>query len=544
MNGVITATILSDGNEMDSEYHLMSIDIIKAVNKIPSAQLILLDGDAAKQEFKISDTEFFKPGKELEIKLRYEDNAKEEATVFKGIILRHSLQADQNRSLLTIESKDAAFKLIPKRKSAVFRDMTDKDIIEKIVQSAGLQIESVATTQPQHKEMVQFGCTDWDFIVSRADVNGHWVLVDDGKVTVIEPNLQGAAEHKFEYGISEIYDFEMEADSRFQYESVESTAWDVKNQDLFQAKTAPEFSLSQGNLNPGELAQAIDADTCQLLFSGQLDEQEVEAWAKAKMVKSRLSLLKGRLTVPGLAKIKLGDIIEVAGIGKRFNGKTLVTAIRHQVTLGGWQTNIQFGLSADWFSQNEDIIEPPVAGLIPAINGLQIGVVDKYEDDPDKQFRVKVKVPSIETDGVIWARLASLDAGNERGIFFRPEEGDEVILGFVNDDPRQAVILGAMHSEKNELPSGLEVNQENYRKGIVTKESLQIIFDDEDKFIEISTPNGNLLRLSDQDKGIYLEDENGNTITIDDKGFKIKSDQDIIIEGKTVTIKGSKVDVN
>jgi len=522
----------------------MSIDIIKAVNKIPLAQLILLDGDAAKQEFKISDTEFFKLGKELEIKLRYEDNAKDEATVFKGIILRHSVQADQNRSLLTIESKDAAFKLIPKRKSAVFRDMTDKDIIEKIIQSAGLQIESVATNQPQHKEMVQFGCTDWDFIVSRADVNGHWVLVDDGKVTVVEPNLQGAAQHKFEYGISEIYDFEMEADSRFQYESVESTAWDVKSQDLFQPKTAPDFSLSQGNLNPGELAQSIDADTCKLMFSGQLDEQEVEAWAKAKMVKSRLSLLKGRLTVPGLAKIKLGDIIEVAGIGKRFNGKTLVTAIRHQVTLGGWQTNIQFGLSADWFSQNEDIIEPPVAGLIPAINGLQIGVVDKYEDDPDKQFRVKVKVPSIETDGIIWARLASLDAGNERGIFFRPEEGDEVILGFVNDDPRQAVILGAMHSEKNELPSGLEVNQENYRKGIVTKESLQIILDDEDKFIEISTSNGNLLRLSEQDKGIYLEDENGNTITMDDKGFKIKSDQDILIEGKTVTIKGSKVDVN
>ena len=145
---MITATILSDGSKIDPEYHLLSIDIIKAVNKISLAQLILLDGDAAKQEFKISDTEFFKPGKELEIKLRYEDNAKDEATVFKGIILRHSVQADQNRSLLTIESKDAAFKLIPKRKSAVFRDMTDKDIIEKIIQSAGLQIESVATLLP------------------------------------------------------------------------------------------------------------------------------------------------------------------------------------------------------------------------------------------------------------------------------------------------------------------------------------------------------------------------------------------------------------
>jgi len=544
MSGVITATIFSDGNKIDPEYHIMSIDVIKEVNKIPRAQLILLDGDAPKQEFAISDTEFFKPGKEIEIKLRYERDSKNEATVFKGIVVRHGVQADQNRSRLRIDLKDTAIKLITKRKSAVFRDMTDKEIVEKIIQSGGLQVESVAETQPKHKEMVQFYCSDWDFILSRADVNGLWVLVDDGKITVEEPNLEGSPQHKFEYGISEIYQLEMEADIHQQYEKVESTAWDVKNQDLLEPQTAQEFSLAQGNLMASELARAIGADNCQLVFSGQLDEEETKAWANAKMTKSRLSMLKGRFQVAGFADIKPGDIMEIAGVSKRFNGKTLVTAIHHQVSLQRWETNVQFGLSADWFSQNEDIIDVPAAGLVPAINGLQIGVVDKYEDDPDKQFRVKVRIPSIETDGIVWARLASIDSGKERGIFFRPEEGDEVIIGFVNDDPRQAVILGAMHSEKNELPQGLEVTEENYKKGIVTRESLQIVFDDEHKLIEISTPNGNLLRLSDKDKGMYLEDENGNTIKIDDKGFHIKSSQDIVIEGKNITIKGSKVDVN
>ncbi|NES83219.1 MAG: Rhs element Vgr protein, partial [Moorea sp. SIO2B7] len=73
MSGVVTATILSDtGEVMNPEYNLMSIDIIKEVNKIPIAQIILLDGEAAKQEFPISNTEFFKPGQEIEIKLRYE----------------------------------------------------------------------------------------------------------------------------------------------------------------------------------------------------------------------------------------------------------------------------------------------------------------------------------------------------------------------------------------------------------------------------------------------------------------------------------------
>jgi uncharacterized protein involved in type VI secretion and phage assembly len=169
--------------------------------------------------------------------------------------------------------------------------------------------------------------------------------------------------------------------------------------------------------------------------------------------------------------------------------------------------------------------------------------VDKFEQDPDKQFRVKVRIPSIETDGVVWARLASVESGNKRGIFFRPEPGDEVILGFINDDPRQAIILGAVHSEKNALPPDFKVTQENYKKGMVTKEGLKIIFDDKTKSIEIRTAKGNIIKLSEQDKGIELVDENGNTMTMNDQGVQIKSSKDIEIEGKNITIKGSKVDV-
>ena len=545
MKGVVTATILSDGSKMKPEYNVMSIDIIKEVNKIPIAQIILLDGDAAKQEFAISDTDFFKPGKKVEIKLRYEGEPQKEATVFKGIIVRHCVQADRSGSFLTIDLKDAAYKLTTQRKSAVFREMTDKEIIDKIITTGGLEVTSIAATKPKHKEMVQYYCTDWDFILSRADVNGLWVLVDDGKITVVEPNLGESGKHTFTYGISEIYEFEMEADIRHQYKEVESTAWDVKTQELLQSQKAKDFDLKQGDLKGEELATTIGAEKYQLVSSGQLDDQELQAWADAKLLKSRLSLLKGRLKVPGFADIKPGDVMEVAGISERFNGKTLVTAIRHQVNEQGWQTDVQFGLSAEFFAQqNQKIIDTPAVGLVPAINGLQIGIVDQYEEDSEKQFRVKVKIPSIETDGIVWARLASVEAGNQRGIFFRPETGDEVILGFINDDPRQAIILGAVHSETNALPTGFEVTEENYKKGIVTKEGLKIIFDDENKLIEISTPKGNMLQLSEQDKGIKMEDENGNRITMDDRGIQIKSSKDIVMEGKNITIKGDKVDVN
>ncbi len=545
MSGVVTVTILNDGSIMNPEYNVMSIDIIKEVNKIPIAQIILLDGDATKREFAISNTDFFQPGNNIEIKLRYEGERQNEATVFAGIVVRHSLQADQYGSLLTVDLKDAAFKLTHQRKSAVFREMTDNEIINKIIEPWGLEITSIAATKPKHKEMVQYYCTDWDFIVSRADVNGHWVLADDGKITVQEPNLNGLPKNSFEYGISDIYEFEMSADIRHQYATVESTAWDVKTQSISPLQKAKAFSLSQGNLKAEELAKTIGADNYQLIYSGQLNDEETQIWADAKLRKSRFSMLNGRLKVPGFADIKPGQLMEIAGISKRFNGKTLVTAIRHQVNEQGWQTDIQFGLSADFFAQqNHNIVDIPAAGLVPAIHGLQIGIVENYEDDRQQQFRVKVRIPSIEKDGIIWARLASVDAGNERGIFFRPELGDEVILGFINDDPRQAIILGAVHSEKNALPPDFTVTQENNKKGIVTKKSLKILFDDEKKLIEISTPNGNSFKLSEEAQGINLVDENGNTMTMNAQGLKLESPEDITIQGKNIIIKGTEIHIN
>ncbi|WP_099069116.1 type VI secretion system tip protein VgrG [Nostoc linckia] len=545
MSGVVTVTILNDGSIMNPEYNVMSIDIIKEVNKIPIAQIILLDGDATKREFAISNTDFFQPGNNIEIKLRYEGERQNEATVFAGIVVRHSLQADQYGSLLTVDLKDAAFKLTHQRKSAVFREMTDNEIINKIIEPWGLEITSIAATKPKHKEMVQYYCTDWDFIVSRADVNGHWVLADDGKITIQEPNLNGLPKNSFEYGISDIYEFEMSADIRHQYAAVESTAWDVKTQSISPLQKAKAFSLSQGNLKAEELAKTIGADNYQLIYSGQLNEEETQIWADAKLRKSRFSMLNGRLKVPGFADIKPGQLMEIAGISKRFNGKTLVTAIRHQVNEQGWQTDIQFGLSADFFAQqNHNIVDLPAAGLVPAIHGLQIGIVENYEDDRQQQFRVKVRIPSIEKDGIIWARLASVDAGNERGIFFRPELGDEVILGFINDDPRQAIILGAVHSEKNALPPDFTVTQENNKKGIVTKKSLKILFDDEKKLIEISTPNGNSLKLSEEAQGINLVDENGNTMTMNAQGLKLESPEDITLQGKNIIIKGTEIHIN
>ena len=113
---VVTATILSEQKQIDEVYQLLAIDIRREVNRIPYASLVLVDGDAAKREFALSNDQVFEPGKEIEIVLRYEAET-EDVTLFKGRVITHGVEASARGSLLRVEIKDAAVELTQARKS-------------------------------------------------------------------------------------------------------------------------------------------------------------------------------------------------------------------------------------------------------------------------------------------------------------------------------------------------------------------------------------------------------------------------------------------
>src|SRR5262249_39053829 len=156
---------------------------------------------------------------------------------------------------------------------------------------------------------------------------------------------------------------------------------------------------------------------------------------------------------------------------------------------GNWETDVQFGLSPDIFAQTYDLRPLPASGLLPSVPGLQIGIVTALENDPDGEDRIKCRLPLVSTseDGV-WARLATLDAGKNRGTYFRPEIGDEVIVRFLGDDPCFPVILGQSNSSAN--PSPVAAKDANDLKGYVSREKLKLSFDDDKKIIGLESPAG------------------------------------------------------
>lgn len=557
---VVTATIKSKGKALKPIYRLVSIDINREVNRIPYAHLVLIDGNAATRKFALSDESFFEPGNEVDILLRYEGGKKAATRVFKGLVIRHGLESDGVDSVLRIELKDAAHTMTVAPKSAVHKG-ADSAIIKKLIEAAHLKAVLKGSTKPTFPELVQYYCTDWDFMLSRADAQNLLVTVHDRTVSLLPPEIKGKTKHKFEYGISPMYSFELEADAGNQYGKVSSLAWDEKKNAMSRAGKARAYSLSQGNISAANVAKKVGSKELLLKSPVPLHPEEANSWASSRMARSRLSLLRGSISVPGFADIELLDVMELVGLGARFKGKTLVTGFRHQVDENGWQTHIQFGLPAEPYARTPDILDAPAAGLLPAVHGLQLGIVEAFKEDPDKQFRVRIKLPGVDpSKGLVWARLAMPDAGNTRGHLFLPEKGDEVVIGFFNDDPRQAVILGALYSSTNKPPKGWEKwTKDNAHKGIVTKGGIQIAINDKDKSLTLLTSEKQSIILNEKKKTVVVLDVNKNKITLSDKGIAIevadklaiKAKGDIEIKGKNiklnasanVEIKGSKVDI-
>ncbi|MBD2604437.1 type VI secretion system tip protein VgrG [Scytonema hofmannii FACHB-248] len=523
---VATFKLLSDGKDITNIYEVLSLTVTQEVNRVPTARVVLQDGEAAEETFAASEGNDLIPGKELEIALGYDGHNK---TIFKGLIVKHSLKVGANGdSRLILECKDAVTKLTIGRHSRYFNEVTDSDAIAQIISSYSGISQDVESTKGKHPQIVQYYATDWDFILSRSQMNGQIVLAESGKLKIKAPSTSGSPLVTLTYGVN-LLEFEAEMDARSQYKAVNAKAWSYTDQALVEVEGSEPTVNKQGNLSGENLANAIALKAWELHHSGRVQEPELKAWADAQLLKSRLAKIQGRVKTIGYPDAKPDTLIELKGVGKRFNGLAYVSGIRHELNGGAWYTHMQLGLAPQWFYQETDIVDRPASGLLPGVNGLQIGVVVQLQDDPNGEDRILVKVPTIDfqSDG-IWSRIATLDAGNNRGSFFRPEIGDEVILGFLNDDPRDPIVLGMLNSSAK--PAPLKAFDVNHHKGFFTRSQMKVSFDDEKKIITLETPGGNKMIISDEDKGIALKDQNGNTITMNDRGITMKSPKDITLE--------------
>ncbi|MBL1179240.1 type VI secretion system tip protein VgrG [Pantanalinema sp. GBBB05] len=520
-------TVKVDGTAIEREHQLLAVYIIKAANKIASAKLVYLDGAAASSDFPLSNTDRFIPGQAVEILAGAGDAP---ISLFQGIVVRQSLKIrDHTAPQLVVECRHAAVKLTVARNSAYFFDQTDSEMMETLLERGNIPAE-IEDTTVRYQQQVQYDATDWDFLLTRAEANGKLVFTNDDRVTVKAPALAGSPVCTLQFGAT-ILELDAAIEARHQYSAVTSFTWDASQQRLLDKAAEDVQFTPPGNLSREDLANVVGLNHYPLRHIA-LQADEAQTWANAQWLKSALGQVSGRIKCEGISTIHPGDTISLSGVGDRYSGKVYVTGVRQDFDLvQGWKTHIQFGSVENWFAADPSISAPKAAALLPGMNGLQIGIVTSNED-PDGEYRVRVRMPLVN-DGEegTWARIATLDAGKERGTFFRPEIGDEVILGCLNDDPRQAVILGMVHSSAN--PAPVEASDANPEKLFQSRSKLKLYFNDEKKVMQLATPAGNKMILSEDEQAIVLQDQHNNKIVMNQDGITIESSQAIGLKAGT-----------
>lgn len=534
--GVMTVTVKVNGSAIPGAYPVYAVQIEQAINRVAAATVTLLDGSPSMETFAISASATFVPGNEISIEAGYDSN---NTVVFTGIITKQTIRASARLGpMLEVECKDKAIKMVVGRQNGAWSNTSDSIVISDLIGKAGLSAEVDATTITL-PELVQYYVSNWDFMLARAEVNGMVVATLNNKVSVFDPTRETTAVATLTYG-QDLFSLEAEMNAVTQLEQVKASAWDYQNQALATA-TAANNLAGPGNISSKTLAGVIGLADFNLQTGADPAADQLAGWARAQMLKSEMAKIIGTASAQGSALFVPGKYITLAGVGARFDGDHFIASVRHRLADGNWISDIGFGMSPLWFVQQHEIEAPPAAGLLPGIGGVFNATVLKIDADPDAEYRIQVDVALFNDNKVgLWARLANFYSTNGQGVFFLPEVGDEVVLGFMNQDPCYPVILGSLYSQKNKPYTGFTPNQKNSVKGIVSKSALRAMFDDENVVLTLVTPANNTLVLDDKNKQVLVSDANGNTITMSASGISIKSDKNITIEaGEALTLKGA-----
>ena len=382
---VLACSVYVNGSKLKDTFSLVSASVRLALNRIGKATLKFNAGNMDAQTFDESDNALFKPGNP--IRLDAGDTDKQE-TLFEGSIIGVRILTGKDfRSYMVVECRDCAYPATQGRKNRIFEKKKDSDIIKEVL--GGYGSVDVDATQYQHPALVQYYCSDWDFTLSRADACGLFVFADGTKIKVKKPEVSGSPVLAVTFGEDlTAFDLELTADDQFtQYEAV---SWSPKEQKAVKVSASSPSLNKQGDLQPKSLAAG---DSLLLQTDAPTEEKALKQWADGMALKAGLARYQGSVSFYGSAKVKPGCLIELKGLGKRFNGNLFVGSVTHTIEDNEWLTEAGAGVSPMNITDEPDVVSPSASGFLPGLQGLHAAVVKKLDGDPLKEYRIQVELP-------------------------------------------------------------------------------------------------------------------------------------------------------
>jgi uncharacterized protein involved in type VI secretion and phage assembly len=352
---------------------------------------------------------------------------------------------------------------------------------------------------------VQYKQTAWQFLNYLCSTYGEWLYYDGNQLQIGSPKATDAT--NLTYG-SNLSRFSMSL--QVQPSNSQMMAYDYLNHEVYNS--TPQSIESKAGLNDlgrhalqaSNTVYATQPKLWNNQFVSNKKQLDDAINIRAAMQSSNAVRFNGNSGHPG---VKLGNTISVQGnnvysnSGENYGDHTVVS-VNHYFDGQGNYTN-------EFTAVPATIKVPPVSSRnVPHIETQSAMVTDNH--DPKGLGRVRVKLHWMNgAEKTPWIRVTSPHGGGGKGMFFIPEVGEEVILGFEGDSPTKPYVIGTVYHGKASNSFG---NGGNDVKALQTR-------------------SGTKMLLNDKDGSVFVEDKDGNSMKMDGAGnIFFKSNKTVTIE--------------
>ncbi len=451
------------------------------------------------------------------------DNKQDAKLVFKGVVTRVHTSAgslSQLGHVVVFEGYSPTILLDNGKDCQSFNNKTLQDIVKYIVKDYPSNLLN-PVVKPMNKQQisytVQYHETAFHFINRLACRHGEWFYFDgsslvfgDKKPPVVEL-LYGTDLLSFELGISVSPIVQSVATRTYKENKTETQAiaqqrTSMKGNTSFAMDKSSKVFLGK----PTKHVQQFDDDSA---IKKQVDDMTriaLQGEAARKVTFSGVSI------EPGLWPGVNISVNSKGPGGKVKQGDYIITSVQHT-----WQSGGQYQNSFTAIPSDAEVPPTTNTDLVPFCETQPAIVFDNK--DPEGLGRVKVKFIWQKTGESPWIRIAMPYGGQKKGVYFVPEENEEVMIGFEGGNAEKPFVIGTLYHGKAK-PEDWKTNN-NDIKAIRTRSGHTIQFDD-----------------TQGKEKITIKDKEGNTIEFDSskKELTITGLEKLNLNAKEINIKGTE----
>lgn len=279
----------------------------------------------------------FEFGADVEVKV-----GKGQRKMFVGVItgMRHARK--NGREMLTVIAMDPLAKAGASRRTEIYEDLTDSDIVNQVIGRAGLEAGQIDSTSTTHPYVLQRNESDLEFMKRLAARNNYLLRTNEGKVDFVKPQFGGGA---VEISESMLEDLDYTMNAAQVPPGITTQGWDYVATDKVEGTAgAGDIETIGSGQNAVEAASRIWTGGNSFLADVDVDAQgNAKDIAVSELNRIARNFLRGSARIDGNSEVFAGAKVRFTGHPTGYNAEVYVISSRHLFEFKrGYTTEFKF----------------------------------------------------------------------------------------------------------------------------------------------------------------------------------------------------------